>query len=169
MTIIRYLVIGIFMLLFFSISSYAQDLEVPRLGSFQVERNAIPEMKDIWKRDNYTFIHQKLKLPKVTSNNYRTPVDMTSVVARIENSKQAARNQIQLNNIRLSNYNKEEDNASLRIRSNFNADVRPIMPFGTCVHGNTQRYCSICTPRTSFRNFGFGSFGHPGTRGFYYP
>src|SRR5699024_7875681 len=113
--------------------------------------------------------HQKLNLPKVTSNNYRTPVGMTRVVATIEKSKQAARNQTQLNNIRLTNYNQAEDHASVRIRSNFNAGVRPSMKIGTCVHGNTQRYCSICTPRTSFRNFGFGSFGHPGTRGFYYP
>src|SRR5690625_7261207 len=116
MTLIRYLAISIFILLFFSTSSYSQDLEVPRLGSFLVEKNAIPEMKDIWKWDNYTFIHQKLKLPNVTSNNYRTPVDMTSAVARIENSKPAARTQMQLNNIRISNYNTDKHNAPLRIR-----------------------------------------------------
>ena len=169
MTLIRYLAIGIFMLLFFSTSSYSQDIEVPRLGSFQVEKNAIPEMNDIWKRDNYTFIHQKLKLPKVTSHNYRAPVDMTSVVASIENSKQAARNQMRLDNIRLSNLAKEEESATFRIQSNFHADLHPNSAFGTCVHGNTQRYCSICRPRTSFGNFGFGTFGHPAIRSFYYP
>lgn len=161
--------IGVFIIFLISLSSFSQEVELPQLGTFKVEKNTIPEMQDIWKRDDYAKIYLKLNLPKVTSKNYRTPVNMISVVAKIENSKQMAKNQGLLDNIRIENYRKSDDKATFRVQSNFNADTRINSPFNVCVHGNTQRYCRICSPRTGFGNFGFGSFGHPATRSFYYP
>lgn len=161
--------ISVLVLFLISFSGFSQDVEMPRLGTFKVEKNSIPEMQDIWKREDYAKINLKLKLPKVTSKNYRSPVDMASVVARIESSKQAARNQILLDNVRIANYQQENKKTTFKIQSNFNTDLNQNSLFGTCVHGNTQRYCNICSPRPGFNNFRFGSFGHPATRSFYYP
>lgn len=163
---IRYFLFG-FLLLVSSFSGFAQDLERPRLGTFQVEKNTIPEMQDIWKSNSFNVIHKALKLPKITPKNYRTPVDMVSVVAGIENSKRAGMYQELIDNIRISHgtYQKESNERAVK----FNSEVIPPSAFGTCVHGNTQRYCGICSPRSRYSNFGFGGFHHPPVRSFYYP
>lgn len=161
--------ISVLILFLFCFSSFSQEVDLPRLGTFKVEKNSIPEMQDIWIRDNYAKINLALKLPKVTSKNYRSPVDMASVVASIESSKQAARSQIVLDNVRIANYQQEDKKATFKIQSNFNTDLKNSSLFNTCIHGNTRRYCSICSPRPGFNNFGFGAFGHPATRSFYYP
>src|SRR5690625_1630601 len=144
----RYL-ISVLILFLISFSSFSQEVEMPRLGTFKVEKNTIPEMQDIWMRDDYAKINLKLKLPKVTSKNYRSPVDMATVVEKIESSKQAARNQIILDNVRIANYQQEDKKATFRVQSNFNADLNRSRTslFNTCIHGNTQRYCSICSTR----------------------
>lgn len=175
MSFIQYL-LGVCFLFLLPFYGFSQDLELPRLGTFQVDKNSIPEMQDIWKRNDYGKLNQKLKLPKVNSKNYRTPVDMTNVVASIESGKQASRNQELIDNIRISygSYRKEDKKASFSINNSLHGEgihteQRFNMPFGTCVHGNTQRYCNICSPRAGFRNAAFGPFGHPATRSLYYP
>lgn len=175
MSFIQYL-LGVCFFFFLSFSGFSQDLELPRLGTFKVDKNSIPEMQDIWKRNDYWKLNQKLKLPKVNSTNYRTPVDMGSVVAQIESGRQAGRNQELIDNIRISygSYLTDDKKASFKINNTLNGEQiyteqRFNMPFGNCVHGNTQRYCSICSPRARFRNSAFSTFGHPAARSFYYP
>lgn len=175
MSLIQYL-LGVCILFFLPFSGFSQDIELPRLGTFKVDKNSIPEMQDIWKRNDYGKLNQKLKLPKVNSKNYRTPVDMANVVASIESGKQAGRNQDLIDNIRISygSYLKDDKKASFRINNSFreegmHSEQRFKMPFGTCIHGNTQRYCNICSPRAGFQNATFGTFGHPATRSFYFP
>lgn len=174
MPFIQYL-LGFYFFFSLSLSGFSQDLELPRLGTFQVNKNSIPEMQDIWKRDDYGKLNQKLKLPKVNSKNYRTPVDMGNVVAQIESGRQAARNQDLIDNIRISygSYVKDDKKVSFKINSNLDreriyTDQRFNMPFSTCIHGNTQRFCGICSPRAGFRNSAFGTFGHPATRSYYF-
>ncbi len=171
MSSIRYL-LGVCILILLPFSGFSQELELPRLGTFQIEKSSIPEMKDIWKQSDYENTLQKLKLPKVNSKNYRTPVNMANVVAGIENSKQAAKSQNLMDNIRISSYGssqKEDKKGSFKLKNSIHTELRPNTPFSTCIHGSTQRYCTICAPRTGFGNFGFGTFGHPATRSFYYP
>lgn len=171
----RYL-IALCILLLVTHSSFAQELEVPRLGTFQVKKNSIPEMQDVWKRANYSSVQYSLKLPSVTTENYRMPIDMANVVTKIEKQKQAGISQDLINNIRLSygTYQKEEKKASLRLNSSFQSDVNSRAQFGTCIHGYSERYCSICSPRNRYGSFGRPSFyqnsTHPIMRGqFYYP
>jgi len=175
MSFTQYL-LGVCFLFLLPFSGFSQDLELPRLGTFQVDKNKIPEMQDIWKRSDYGKLNQKLKLPEVNSKNYRTPVDMANVVAQIESGKQAGRSQELIDNIRISygNYQTEDQKATFRIHNSLYDDGRPSnqkfhVLFDTCIHGNTQRYCRICSPRARFRNSAFGTFGHPATRSFYYP
>lgn len=168
--------IGVYFFLLLPFSGISQDLELPRLGTFEVDKKSIPEMHDIWKQPDYGRLNQKLKLPKVNSKNYRTPVDMVNVVASLESGKQAGRNQELIDNIRISygSYRKDGEKSSFRVNSSFHGEreqteQRFNMPFGACIHGNTQRYCNICSPRAGFRNAAFGPFIHPAARSFYYP
>lgn len=168
MAAIRYIIFGIILSLF-SFSSLAQELEIPRLGTFQVKKNTIPEMKDIWKRNNFNKINHTLKLPSVTSKNYRTPVDMASVVAGIENSKKLGKNQELIDNIRVyyGSYQKDDKRNSLKISPSMHTEINPRTSFGTCAHGYTQRFCSICSPQGRFGNFGHSIYGRPQMQSFY--
>lgn len=180
MAAMRYIIV-VFILLLFPFSSLAQELEMPRLGTFQVEKNTIPEMQDMWKRNNFNKINHTLRLPSVTSKNYRTPVDMASVVAGIERGKKARRNQDLIDNIRVSygSYQKDGKKGSFSISPSIHTKGNSNMPFGTCVHGYTERYCSICSPQSRFGNFGHrnyghgnfgrGIYGHPQMQSFYIP
>lgn len=175
MPAIRYILFGVILLLF-PFSSLSQELEMPRLGTFQVKKNSIPEMHDMWKRNNFDKINYKLKLPSVTSKNYRTPVDMANVVAGIEMGRKVGRNQDLIDNIRVSygSYQKE-DKKGFKITPSVHTQINPRVPFGTCVHGYSQSYCNICSPQSRFGNFGghqnFGHsiYGRPQMQSFYIP
>lgn len=164
----RYILyIGI--LLLFPISGFAQNSEIPRLGTFQLESYSLPEMNDIWKHDYFIRFNSPLRLPKVTADNYQTPVDMTMVVMGIENNKKASINQALLDNIRTPYANlheKDDGKGRLKLNSSIHSEIMPTSLYGTCVHGNNLGYCSICFPRNRFGNMGFGIY--PSRMGHFY-
>ncbi len=165
--------ISISFLFLFPFFGLAQDQELPRLGTFEVKRSTLPEMSSLWKRTSYDNITSPLKLPKISSKNYRTPVNMTDVIAGIESRKQAAKSQFSIDKIRVpfgaNQLEADDRKGSLRLENTIHTETTPLMPYGTCIHGSTYSFCRICSPRSGFGNFGFGVYPHVRGGHFYYP
>jgi len=171
MHVFRYIITVV--IFFFSFSSIAQEVKELRLGTFQIQKSKFPELMSDWKSMNFKTFNSPLKLRSVTTDNYRTQVDMSEVVAGIARSKQSSKNQKLIDNIRLpyAHYSKTEDRkGNLRIENSIHMEVMPNSLFNICPHGNNRRYCRMCSPHMG--NFGFGIYPYhystPGNRNYLY-
>lgn len=160
------------LIMFSTLSSFAQELERPKYGSFYQQKQEVEIERDaIWTETNFFTPKNVIRAPRITPENYRKPVDMAGIVSGMERAKQSRNNQAIINNIRLSvaSYQKDEK-PSFRVNSSLESNLNSRLPSGTCVHGYLQGYCNFCSPRNNFGNFSRHSIYnaplHPMLRGY---
>lgn len=158
-----------------SLPSSAQELEKPRYGTFQAKKEIEPERSDVWKETNYFTPKKALEIPRITTDNFRKPVDMAGIVSGMEKAKKSAKNQSAIDNIRLSyaTYQKDDKKPGFKLNSSLETNFNSKLPNSTCVHGKIERFCNFCSPMNNFGSFGrhgiYNSPIHPMMRGYYLP
>lgn len=120
---------------------------VLRIGSFEVEKTGASLEKNLLYSDLAIFkINSPLNLPKITTSNYREPVNMSELAMNAQIRDERNKSHKLINNIRgyFGDYNKRsEANARLQLSNKSQLDNSL---YGTCVHGRARNFCNFCSP-----------------------